>query len=345
MKGICIAIALLAAGILPAQEQSQSSTYTYDVNGHPVKGISTSATRAAGRKTMTQRMQSINGRSVPLESVEEKVISQGPNGRVIERIIRRYDQNGNPTPPEKIRIEESASGGKKVVKKTVYRADINGRFAVAEKSTTVATQQGNVIRANTSVERPTLNGSMDVVEKQVVVTTKQNNGSRSDVTIYRRNGGDRFRPAVQEVKETVKQGNKEIVTTTRYNTINATGQMEFANQTVRNTEKLPDGSEKTVIDVYNANVPGISATDTSGKPQLKEQRIIERRKARDGSIVETTGVRLASISDPGRLGSYRKISEVTCTGNCKASNSDNTTAPAGSDNSGSGKSDSGNTTK
>ena len=38
--------------------------------------------------------------------MEERVLSEGPDGRVVERTIRRYSQDGRPGQTERIRIEE-----------------------------------------------------------------------------------------------------------------------------------------------------------------------------------------------------------------------------------------------
>ena len=55
----------------------------------------------------SQITRDINGRTVPVESTEERVLSDSGSSRVIERIIKRYDANGNPGPPERVRIEET----------------------------------------------------------------------------------------------------------------------------------------------------------------------------------------------------------------------------------------------
>ena len=50
--------------------------------------------------------QSINGRTVPMEQVEERVLRNDASGKVTERIIRRYDPQGNALPPARETIEE-----------------------------------------------------------------------------------------------------------------------------------------------------------------------------------------------------------------------------------------------
>lgn len=313
-------VVLCLAGVLAAQQKSrQSSTYTYDLNGRRVAVGTVGRTESTGRTMQTERSQSVNGRSVPLESVEERVLSEGPNGRVVERIVRSYDQNGNPGPAEKIRIEErTKAGGGRTVKTTLYRADLNGRFTLAERSTKESTRRGDVLNSSTIIERPGLSGSMQVVEKQIAVETERKNGSSSVVTTYRKGPGGRFSEAARETTEVVKQNNQETVTTARYNATN-TGRLEFAGQTVSNLQRHADGSETKVVDVYGSASIGRPITGSSAGLHLREQQLIERRKAPGGSVIETFSVRRVSLADSNRLGDYQLISEVVCTGNCEQS--------------------------
>ncbi|MGH9674702.1 MAG: hypothetical protein ACRD44_16100, partial [Bryobacteraceae bacterium] len=99
-------IALIIALTAQAPSQRQSSTYTYDVNGRRIEAGVIVSSLAAGSSVRTERSQSLNGRTVPLESVEERVILDGPEGRVVERLIRRFDPTGRPGAPEKVQIEE-----------------------------------------------------------------------------------------------------------------------------------------------------------------------------------------------------------------------------------------------
>src|SRR5260370_32183389 len=88
--------------------------------------------KSASGSTTTERLQSINGRMVPWERVEERVLRDDASGRVVERWVRHYDQTGNPTPPEKSLIEETKrSDGGSTVRTTTWRGDVNGGGAGA----------------------------------------------------------------------------------------------------------------------------------------------------------------------------------------------------------------------
>jgi hypothetical protein len=61
----------------------------------------------------------------------------------------------------------------------------------------------------------------------------------------------------------------------------------------------------------------IYVPNTEGKMNLFKQQLIERKDTGNGAE-ETTTVRFALPSDPGKLGPARKAEEVVCTGDCKS---------------------------
>jgi hypothetical protein len=287
------------------------------VNGNRVGGRTLTTATGPGAESKTERVISLNGRSVPLESIEEKVIEEGPRGRVVERTIQRFDQNGRPTPPEKVRIEERpGSGGRLTTTKTVYEADLNGNFRVRERERTQATISDTKTNSTIVVERPTVNGSMNTVERRVISETTSETNSSRDETIYRPDQSASFVPASREVTQTNWDAQGRRITTARYNTVNDSAQMILAGQTVTDVETRADGSQTTVIREYGTAVPGRSIAAGNRTPQLREQQIIERAVQRDGSVVETTGVQRVSVSDPSKLEAYQPVSETVCRGNC-----------------------------
>src|SRR5215510_2763842 len=149
-----------------AQQQSQTSTYLTDLNGRrTLAGISTT-TQSGNTTGRTEWLQSINGRQIPLQTTEEKVISQEGNTRVVERMVRRYDPNGNPGALEKQQIQERKNADGSVSSTvSVYRSDINGNMQLAERVITDASKSGNTINANVSIERASINGTFDVAER------------------------------------------------------------------------------------------------------------------------------------------------------------------------------------
>ena len=334
MRSLALLV-LCLAGTLWSQQESQTNSYTYDVNGNRVGGPSVSSKIGKGQNSKTERVTSINGRSVPLETVEEKVIEDSSRGRIVERTIQRYDQNGNPAPPERVRIEERrGSGGQAKTTTTHYNSDINGGFQVRERVVTDSRTTGQTTKSTTLVERPTVNGSMDLVERRAATVTEQDEGSSRDETIYRRTQSGGFAAMAREVTETVVEAGRETTTKARYNTTNDSARMELAGQTVTDIETRADGSQTTVVSQYGNNVPGRSIAAGRRAPELREQLITERTVEGDGAVMETTGVRRASPSDPSKLEAYQKVSETVCRGQCLEA------APAAKTDASAGKQDS-----
>src|ERR1700688_3256292 len=109
MRAICIfCVSMMFAATLAAQDANAVKTTEVDINGHRVtQGPQVFTIQSKTGSLTTETVQSINGRTVPLERVEDRVVSDDASGRVTERIIRRYDLTGNPIPPEKVVLEEN----------------------------------------------------------------------------------------------------------------------------------------------------------------------------------------------------------------------------------------------
>ncbi|HYZ83975.1 MAG TPA: hypothetical protein VE621_06215, partial [Bryobacteraceae bacterium] len=143
------------------------TSYTYDVNGRPVPGATRSIDASPAETKRAETVRNLNGRDVPIQTVDQKVISDNGTVRVTERIVRRYDANGRPGPAEKTLIEERKNpDGSLNTSTTTMREDINGQMSVAERSITEARKSGDTTTTNTVVERPTLSGGLEVVEKR-----------------------------------------------------------------------------------------------------------------------------------------------------------------------------------
>src|SRR5262249_55440432 len=153
-------VVLIPALSLPliAQQTTTLSSTTVDFNGNAVQLPTISETKSKTSFDHTESTPSINGRMVPRERIEERVIREDASGRVVERIVRRYDQTGEPGPVEKTVTEEQKHPSGMTVKITTYRGDLNGNMAPAERSLTNIHQTASGQTADSIVERPTVNG-------------------------------------------------------------------------------------------------------------------------------------------------------------------------------------------
>jgi hypothetical protein len=289
---------LLALSAACAQ-QSNISTQTYDINGRPVSGVS--SIRSGNSSSKVTRDS--NGRAVPIESVEDRVISDTGGVKIVERIVKRYDPNGNPGPPERVRIEEhKESDGTVRTLTTVSRGDVNGAFRVAERATTVTRSTGDRTESTTSIERPTLNGSMDLVEKTDQTIVASGAKTTENVSTLRRDTNGRLSEFAKKTREAVTSNGQTSENTAEYETA-STGQMRLMRQSTAQVE--PTGTRQ--VTVY--------LPDAEGKMTLSQQQVIQKTETPNGTV-ESTTVRFAQPSDPGKLGPARKVEETVCTGDC-----------------------------
>ena len=90
---------LLYAGL--AFAQSNITEFVPDLNGRSVAA----AAYTAKDGDRTELNQSINGRQVPLQTSETRVLSDGPQGRTTETVVRKYDATGQLASTERTVVE------------------------------------------------------------------------------------------------------------------------------------------------------------------------------------------------------------------------------------------------
>jgi hypothetical protein len=316
---VCILapLAVLACSMFAiAQQSNVSNTTSVDVNGNVVgDGPTISQSKSANGSQTTVTTQSINGRTVPIEQVEEQVLRNDSSGKVTERIVRTYDPQGNPLPPVRETIEEQKRpDGSSTVQSTTYRADINGNMQIVEKSVTDTQKSGSAETSETVVQRPTANG-LETVQKQSQVVSKQGDNYQAESTTYRSDGNGGFYPAVRQTTEHKVQGSEISDNSAEYEK-GPNGELQLHGQTVSKTTTRPDGSRDAVVDIYSRDVPGTVSGNESGL-KLQEQQTIESTPGPGNTVVETLSVRRPTLADPGTLGPARQLSQTVCKGDCK----------------------------
>jgi len=304
---------VLFLSFIPAAAQqpprSQTDVYTYDANGARV--LASQQVASAG--SAEQRVRNMNGRVAPMEQVEERVISDDANGRVVEKLVRPFDANGAPQPPQRIRIiERKQPDGAKSIDTQVFNGNINGGFSLAERSQALERTTDGRVTIETQVARPTLNGSLDTVEKRSSIILTAGENIKADTLTYRRDNNGTFYPAAREVKETDKKNGVTVENTANYISGDRR-QLELSGQTIAETTKRADGSETRQVNVFGTGATGRPAT---GQAVLREQQIIEKSKTATGAV-ETFSVRRPAVDNPNALGPAQKIAEKVCTGPCQ----------------------------
>ena len=156
-----ILLVLFAASAL-AGFQAERRTYVFDPEGR--RSLWSSATTGDARRISTGR--DMNGRETRVEEVQEKVLRDSGGVKVVERLIRRFDPNGRPLPPEKELVETTTrAGGAVSTATTTFKADLNGRLQPAERVVEEVRESGSRTTTETRVERPNINGAFAPVER------------------------------------------------------------------------------------------------------------------------------------------------------------------------------------
>jgi len=299
--------------------QSSTSTVITDLNGHPEvssSSVQTSTTTSAGTDvTQTKTTRSLNGSAVPLEQIEERVLRQDANGKVSERIVRRYNPNGQLASTERVVSEEQhGSDGSSTVNATTYRTDLDGHEQQTEKRVSQTRVEGGTTTTDTSISQPTINGTFDTTEKRSAVTTGDKDKQTTTESVYRPSVSGGLQEAVRRVTVATSSADQSVAQTAQYEP-GLNGGMQLKSQTVTTTTNQPGGVQTTQVNVYGADAPG-EVRQEGASQKLQEQQTVTREKAADGSVVETLSVRRPTVSDPSRLGSPEQVSQTVCTGKC-----------------------------
>jgi hypothetical protein len=275
-------------------------------------GVSTVRSDGSTRTTV----RNLNGREVPVETVQDTVVTNTPGLRVVERTIRRYDANGRPGPPEKQRIETRTGANESTeVTTTTWRGDLSGSLQLAERSLALTRKSGENADTSVTVERPTSDGRLEIHEKKEQSVRAVGQGRVAETsTTQRRDVNGRWIDVLRSTREETRSGQSTVENQAEYEAATS-GQMRLVRQTVSRTTSSGSGASTTEIDVFEPAIPG-RAPNPEDRPKLTRQQIVERSTV-PGGTVETLSVRFVDPSSPGRLGPVRKVEETTCKGECQ----------------------------
>jgi hypothetical protein len=312
------ALAFLPAGLLVAQQSAKQYTlHTYDVNGRRVEGAGWVDTKTPTTQQSNRSMRNINGRTVPSQSVQERVVFQSASERIVERTVQLYDYEGRPLPAEKVRIEarKNRDGSESVVT-NAYRQDVHGRLELYERRLTQAVKSAAGESSSTVVERESPAGRFEVVERIRAVETRGEGRTQRDTVTQRKDVNGRFQDAAREISDKSKQPGLTTETKTIYEA-GSSGSLQPAKQTVSRTRTMADRSEVEEISIHT---PWAAGKTSGGAPQmqLSEQWLVERKPGPGNVVIESSSISKPTIDHPPRMSAYQKISETVCSGTCKS---------------------------
>ena len=293
--------------------QSNTATYTVDINGHRVEA-STFASSKGGDKT--EISQSINGKLVPNEQTEAHVLSQTPTEKVTETFDRKFDVDGQLVSTERVvTVERKTLGGGLSTNATIYKSDMNGAMQEAERRTIETVPQGSGSTSDVTIARPTISGGFEAVERRKVVTASEPNRQREDQTVYQKSTSGDFVPIRRTVMDTRKSDGKTEDTVANYE-LDYSGRMTPLSQETSTTVVSKDGKQIIERDIYASASDGVPR-DEQGGQKLKEHQTVVRTPGADGTVTETISVRRPTLADQTRLGAPAQISETVCVGKCE----------------------------
>jgi hypothetical protein len=302
---------ILTMAVSVAMAQSVSKTYMTDLNGHSVE----TGTVVTSDHETSEITQNLNGRRVPMQQTDEKILKQDGNSKLVEKIIRKYDRNGQLASTDRLLIDEQSRPSGSTTRTTLYRTDVNGRMQEVERETTQVEKQGSSQTSETVIERPTLNSSLQPVEKRIALSATTGETTHADETVYQRSENGGYVVTAREVKDTTRTGTQTTEKSALYQPVGNSAQPQLTVETVSKTTTRPDGSEITEVNRYGNSWDG-RAHDNETGPSLQQQEIITREKVA-GGIAETRSVRRPTPSDPNKLGPLMKVSETQCSGKCQ----------------------------
>ncbi|HEV2200549.1 MAG TPA: hypothetical protein VGR73_12070 [Bryobacteraceae bacterium] len=295
--------------------QSVATTYTVDINGRRVEANSLASSKA-GEKT--EISQSVNGKLVPKEQTETRVISQTPGEKVTETFDRKFDENGQLVSTERVLTTErkTADGGSST-QATVYRSDLNGPMQEAERRKIDTRPQGPArATSDVTIARPAIGGGFETVEQRKIVKTEEPNRTHEEQTVYLKSTSGDFVEKRRTQTDSQKSGDKTQATIQNYEA-DYTGRMALLNQETSTTVASKDGKQVIERDIYASASDGVPR-DEQGGQKLKEHQTIVRTPGAGGSVTETVSVQRPTLADQAHLGAPVQISETVCTGKCEA---------------------------
>ncbi len=260
--------------------------------------------------------QSINGREVPLEQVETKVLSDSGNTKVTERIVRHYGSNGQVVQTDRVVTEETKTGeGESIAHETTYRTDhLGGDMPMVERKTVETRKNGAATVVDTAVEKVDVNSRFSVAEKRSTTSEPTADGKRESATLYLPDVSGGLYEAQRSSTVETKSGNQTVSNTAIYEP-SVNGNLSLTRQQVVKSIANPDGSSSEEVEIFGRASDGRAQSAGSG-PSLTEKRTTERQKGPGGAIVEKQTVQLPSVNDPNKLDAPRTALETICRGDC-----------------------------
>ena len=285
---------------------SARSVTVFDASGRKIREPGSQffrQTQSGSERQLT--LQSISGREVPYLSERQTVLRETETEKSVEKIVQRYDPNGNPTHQEMVREEtRKLPDGTVVTTATMFIENINGRMEIVDRVVNRRQEHNGRIENLTTTEKPSINGGFQIVVREESTEEKQGENT-STITTVRRvdDGGGRLVVAGREETVMRQSGNVSTTEKTVYERDALNAKMTVSSRTKGELVANEDGSSTETAETYGHSLGEGTPRFLSGRSENRLLRTVTRETVIGlaGETIETTRTRTRSQADPHRL--------------------------------------------
>jgi hypothetical protein len=268
-----------------------------------------------GTKSLAQRVKSINGRTVPYLTENERVVSTSKNLKVTERTRQRYDATGHPAGQDNERVEErKLPDGTVETTTTVYTADLNGHMQPSERKIVRAKETNGETRTTTTTQATSSSGGFQtIVEEESVEQHDGENSGTVQKTKKTLQGGSGLQVTAREETVMRKENGVAVTETQTFERSPTTAAMELAKRTVGRLTEHPDGSSSETVETYGFDA-GSGRNVNATRMALQSVSNSQTTVSSDGTVNEKISYKERSAVNSGEFNAEtvtQKVSKPT----------------------------------
>lgn len=300
----------------PVREQRRQERVVYQSGGQsrPAQGTVERSVNG-GTKSLAQRVKSINGRTVPYLTEDERVVSDSQGLKVTERTRQRYDATGHPAGQDNERIEErTLPDGTVETTTTVYSADLNGRMQPAERRIVRSKETGGEKRTVTTTQATSASGGFrTIVEEESIERREGENAGTVETTKKTLQGSSGLQVTSREETVMRMENGVAVTETQTFERSPATADLELSKRTVGRLAERPDGSSAETVETYGFDA-GSGRNVNATRMVLQAVQTSQTTVAADGTVSERISYKERSAVNPREFAAEtltQKVSKPT----------------------------------
>lgn len=269
-------------------------------------------------KSLALRVKSINGRTVPYLTENERIVSDSGGLKVTERNRQRYDANGHPAGRDTERVEERRlPDGTVETTTTVYTADLNGRMQPAERRIVRMKKAGGETRTLTTTQTTGSSGAFQtIIEEESVERREGEHAGTIETTTKTLRGSSGLEVTSREATSMRMENGVAVTETQTFERSPATAQMELSKRTVGRLTERPDGSGSETVETYGFDA-GFGRNLNATGMVLQSVQSSQTTVSSDGTVNEKVSYKERSAANPREFTAEtltQKVSKPTADG-------------------------------